>query len=306
MPELPEVQTTVNVINSKAKGLKIASVWTDYNSLSHIGKDNIKDKIFFEALKKKIVGATITSAERRAKNILIHLSNNDTILIHMKMTGHIMFGSYDFDSKKKTDPWTAKDEGPLQDPFNRFIHFVITFSNKKSLVLSDMRKFAKVTLIETKDLETSLHLKDIGPEPLEKSFTYSLFKERLTKRPTGRIKNVLMDHSIIAGIGNIYSDEALWLSGIHSEEKPKYIPEKKLKILFKSITEVLKKGIDFGGDSMSDYRDIDGKRGEFQNKHNAYRLTGKPCKKKDGGVITRKVVGGRSAHFCNIHQKLNI
>jgi formamidopyrimidine-DNA glycosylase len=304
MPELPEVQTTVNGINAKAKGLEIVDVWTDYRSVAHVGKDNIKDKIFFDTFKKKIIGSKVTNAERRAKNILIHLSNGDTILIHMKMTGHMMFGKYSFDAKKKTDPWSATEKGPLQDPFNRFIHLVFTFPNKKNLVLSDMRKFAKVTLIETKDLETSLHLKDIGPEPLEKSFTYSLFKERLAKRPTGRIKNVLMDHSIIAGIGNIYSDEALWLSGIHPEEKPKNVPEEKLKILFKSITDVLRRGIDFGGDSMSDYRDIDGKRGEFQNKHNAYRLTGKPCKKKDGGTIIRKVVGGRSAHFCDVHQKL--
>jgi formamidopyrimidine-DNA glycosylase len=306
MPELPEVQTTVNGINKKAKGLKIVDVWTDYRSVSHVGKDNIKDKIFFDSFKKKIVGSKVTNAERRAKNVLIHLSNGNTVLIHMKMTGHIMYGQYVFDSKKKSDPWTAKKEGPLTDSFNRFIHLVFTFNNGYQLVLSDMRKFAKVTLFETKDLAHSPHLKDLGPEPLEKSFNYKIFKERIYRRPTGRIKNVLMDQSIVAGIGNIYSDEALWLSSIHPEEAVKNIPEANLKLLFKSSLQVLKKGIDFGGDSMSDYRNIDGERGKFQNKHNAYRLAGKPCKKKGcPGTITRKVVGGRSAHFCNTHQKLN-
>jgi len=304
MPELPEVQTTVNGINALVKGLKIIDVWTDYRSISHVGKDNIKDKVFFDEFKKKILGTKITGATRRAKNILVHLSNGDTILIHMKMTGHVMYGNYVFDPKLKRDPWSAKEEGPLSDSFNKFIHLVFTLSSKKQLVLSDMRKFAKVTLIETKNLDSSPHLKEIGPEPLTKEFTYAVFKNQILKRPTGRIKTVLMDQSLIAGIGNIYSDEALWLTALHPEERVKNIPEEKLKLLFKSAKAVLLKGIDFGGDSTSDYRNIHGERGKFQGKHNAYRLTGKPCKKKDGGTIVRKVVGGRSAHFCNVHQKL--
>ncbi len=305
MPELPEVQTTVNGINARVKGLKIVDVWTDYRSVSHVGKDNIKDRIFFNAFKKKILNQKITSATRRAKNILIHLSNGDTILIHMKMTGHVMYGRYNRQlTTDKKEKWVAIEDGPLHDSFNQFIRLVFTLSNKRQLVLSDMRKFAKVTLFETKNLETSPHLKDLGPEPLDKTFTYKIFKERILKRPNGRVKNVLMDQSLIAGIGNIYSDEALWRAGIHPEERVKDIDDALLKKVYKDCIVVLKKGIDFGGDSMSDYRNIDGERGKFQEHHMAYRLTGKPCKKKDGGTITRKVVGGRSAHFCNVHQKL--
>ena len=306
MPELPEVQTTVNGLNKKVKGLKITDVWTDYGGIYHVGKDNIKDEVFFKKFKKKIIGQKILNATRRAKNILIHLSENQTILIHMKMTGHLMYGKYTFDKKVgKKGAWSANDEGPLKDPFNKFLHFVITLSNKKQLVLSDTRKFAKVTLIETTDLNHSPHLKDIGPEIMTKDFNYSNFKDRLLKKPTGRIKNVLMDQSIIAGVGNIYSDEALWRSGIHPEEKIKNIPEAKLKLLFVETKKVLEKGIDFGGDSMSDYRNIDGERGEFQNHHMVYRRKGESCKKPGcKGKIIRKIVGGRSAHFCNTHQKL--
>ena len=113
-----------------------------------------------------------------------------------------------------------------------------------------------------------------------------------------------MDQSVVAGVGNIYSDEALWLSGIHPTSIVSKIPEKKLKELLKAVIAVLKKGIDFGGDSTSDYRQIDGTRGKFSGQHNAYRLTGKPCKKRGcSGVITRIIVGGRSAHFCSVHQK---
>jgi formamidopyrimidine-DNA glycosylase len=304
MPELPEVQTTVNGINRSAKGLKITDVWTDYRSISHIGKDNIKDNVFFLSFKKKTVGSTIAGATRRAKNILIRLSNGSTILIHMKMTGHIMYGPYSFDPKLKKDPWTPTEDGPLKDSFNKFIHLVFTLSSGKQLVLSDMRKFAKVTLIESADLEKSAHLDSIGPEPLEKEFTYTVFKTQISKRPAGKIKTVLMDQSLIAGIGNIYSDEALWRASLNPEERVKNIPDALLKKLFASIREVLLKGIDFGGDSTSDYRNLEGERGKFQGQHNVYRLTGTPCKKKDGGIIIRKIVGGRSAHFCNVHQKL--
>ena len=107
-------------------------------------------------------------------------------------------------------------------------------------------------------------------------------------------------------IGNIYSDEMLWLAGIHPEEKVADIPSSKMKLLFAGMKEVLAKGIDFGGDSMSDYRDINGKKGNFQHHHNAYRRKGEACGKRGcKGVILRKVVAGRSSHYCSIHQKLS-
>ncbi len=302
MPELPEVQTTTNGINKVSKGLIIKDVWTDYGGAIHKGKDHIKNKDFFQKIFKKVIDKTIIRAERKGKNILIHLSSDLTILIHMKMTGHIMFGKYEYN--KKTNSWTPTEDGPLRDPFNRFIHFAITLSNGKHLVMSDTRKFAKVTLIETPKLSESSHLKRLGPEPLEKDFTRKLFKERLNKKPNGRIKNTLMMPEIIAGVGNIYSDEALWASGIHPETLVKNIPDDRMKLLHKSVIEVLKKGIDFGGDSMSDYRNIYGEKGQFQGKHNAYRKTGTKCARKNcKGIITRKMVGGRSSHFCSIHQK---
>jgi formamidopyrimidine-DNA glycosylase len=328
MPELPEVQTTVNGLNRAVRGLKITGVWTDYNSAFHKGKDSIKDPAYFRYFKKNVTGAKIVSADRVAKNILINIEKTTggkgdaqkfAILVHMKMTGHLMYGDYD-----------------RTDPFNRFIHLIFTFDNGKTLELSDMRKFAKVTLIAEKDIGKgadqeksagqSPHLANIGPDPLDKSFTFSVFKERLARKSTGRIKTALMDQSIIAGIGNIYSDEALWRAGIHPEERVKNIfgrnnsarndSDALLKKLYMAIITVLKKGINFGGDSMSDYRNIHGKRGRFQEQHHAYRKTGERCElmirgphggkaKRCKGVIMRKVVGGRSAHFCSVHQKLS-
>jgi formamidopyrimidine-DNA glycosylase len=177
----------------------------------------------------------------------------------------------------------------------------------KSLAFCDSRKFGKVTLLDTKTAHESVHLAGIGPEPLERSFTFEKFRDIVQKKKAKTskvaIKTLLMDQSVIAGVGNIYSDEMLWLSHIHPESSPASIPLPQMRALYKSMREVLASGIDFGGDSMSDYRDIDGKRGNFQNEHNAYRKTGETCGlKKCRGVIIRKVIGGRSAHFCNIHQ----
>lgn len=309
MPELPEVQTTVNGINKYLKGLTISDVWSGYSSAFFKGADNIKDPAYFVRFKKEIVGAKILNASRRGKNVLIHLSNKKTILIHMKMTGHIMHGVYKKLLKKDIQGETWRPANPLDlalnDPFNRFIHFVITFSNGTHMVLSDMRKFAKVTLITSADLHTSPHLSDHGPEPLDNSFTVKEFKEAVLKKPNSPIKPVLMNPKVISGIGNIYSDEILWLTGIHPLEKVKDVPIAQWSVVLKATKDVLTKGIDFGGDSMSDYRNIKGERGEFQNKHNAYRKTGGVCSKsKCTSTITRIKIGGRSAHFCPIHQKL--
>jgi formamidopyrimidine-DNA glycosylase len=288
MPELPEVQTTVSGLNRVLPGLVITDVWTEYNSPYFHGGDTIKDPKYFKYFKKTIKGAKIVSVTRRAKNILIHLSNDCTILIHMKMTGHVMYGNY---NKK--------------DPFNRFIRLIFYLSNGKTMELCDTRKFAKVTLLPTKTMHETVHLKGIGPEPLEDRFTFKVFLGQIYKKQAGKIKLVLMDQTVLAGVGNIYADESLWRAGIHPETLVRDVSEIKLKELYKAIQSTLTMGIDFGGDSMSDYRNIDGERGQFQEKHQAYRKTGTKCQKKGcKGTITRMVVGGRGTHYCNVHQKL--
>ena len=116
-----------------------------------------------------------------------------------------------------------------------------------------------------------------------------------------------MDQTVMAGIGNIYSDEMLWWAGIHPETKTYDISYVKLKLLYGAMKSLLKKGIVLGGDSMSDYRNIFGERGHFQEKHSAYQKKGERCSKRGcGGIIVRKMVGGRSAHFCSTHQKFKV
>lgn len=329
MPELPEVHTTATMLNKLLKDLQIVSAWTNYDSSSHKGKDNIKNPKFFRGFARKISGAKFTKIYRRGKNVLMGLDNGQTILIHMKMTGHLLYGKYSRKSKIKTqksklqfknqnggkllgngkkkkrkEEWVTTKKGPLGDAKNQFIHFVISLSNGKRLVLSDMRKFAKVTVIPNEKIETSEHLGSIGPEPLEPNFTFAKFRERLMTKPRGKIKQVLMNPEIIAGIGNIYSDEMLFLAGIHPLSIVGKLPEKVFGKLFRAMKTVLVKGIDLGGDSTSDYRNPLGVHGAFHHHHQAYQNTGKPCAKPDcKGTIKRIVIGSRSAHYCDTHQK---
>ncbi len=283
MPELPEVQTTVNGLNKRVLGRKIVGVESVYNSPHHKDKDNIKNPKFLALFKKRVKGKKIIKAERRAKNILIHLSGGETMLVHMKMTGHLIYNR----------------------PSYPFIRLNFKLDNDKSLSLSDMRKFAKVTLVKTSELEKSLHLMNLGPEPLDKNFQFPQFKSQILKQPRGKIKQVLLDQSLISGIGNIYSDEILWRAGVHPLSQTNKIPEKSLQEMFKAMKVLLRKGVDLGGDSMSDYRNIEGGKGKFQEHHRAYQKHKTKCFKKGcSGVLEKMRIGGRSAHFCPKHQKL--
>ena len=300
MPELPEVHTTVTGLQRVLPKLTIKEIWTDMWSTSILAKNSIKDKSYFPYFKKYVLNQKISSVTRRAKYILIHLENGFTMIIHMKMTGHLMVGRWKLEGRS----WKPKNKtGPLHDPYNRFIHVVFTLSNGKQLVFCDSRKFGTIAVQKSSTLHTE-RLAHIGPEPLEKTFTENNFKERILISKTRAIKTVLMDQSIIAGIGNIYSDEMLHLSHIKPTRTSKSLKKNEIPLLFKSMKKVLSSGIDFGGDSMSDYRNIDGARGKFQEKHLVYLRNGEKCKAKGcRGIIKKQKVGGRSAHFCPVCQK---
>src|SRR5258706_9344303 len=164
MPELPEVHTTVTGLQKVLPGLVIRDVWTDLakknQKIKHF-RGTLKEEKFYKYFKKTVSGAKVISAERRAKNILINLSNGQTILIHLKMTGHLLFGKY----KKQNSTWVpdqSEKNQALRDPYNRFVHVAFTLSNGKHLVFSDARKFGKVTLLPTKTAHETIHLKGIG------------------------------------------------------------------------------------------------------------------------------------------------
>jgi formamidopyrimidine-DNA glycosylase len=306
MPELPEVHTTVTGLQKVLPGLVIDDVWTDMWSTAKLSKNTIKDRSYFPYFKKYVLGVKVTGVRRRAKNILIDLDNGFTMIIHMKMTGHLMYGKYEQNENYNGREWSwipIEKESPLLDPYNRHIHVVFTLSNGHHLAFCDSRKFGSVVVEKTDTLHIE-RFKHLGPEPLETDFTLPQFKERIMKSPSRAIKTVLMDQTIIAGIGNIYSDEMLHRAHILPTRTPKSLRETEWKLLFTSMKEVLTKGIDFGGDSTSDYRNIEGARGKFHENHLVYLRTKQKCFTRGcKGSIKKTTIGGRSAHFCRVCQK---
>jgi len=290
MPELPEVETTVRDLQKAILGRKIEDVWSDFKKMVKRPKD-------FTAFKKEIKGRKIEKVKRRGKNILFELSGGKTLLIHQKLTGHLLLGNW----KLKKGSWKPIKPGPLGDPKNRFLHLIFWLDNKKQLALSDLRKFAKVELGDSQEIEGAKGLKTLGPDPLEKSFTFQEFKEILKKKKA-KIKQVLMDQTIISGIGNIYSDEILFVAKVHPFKDTSKLNKKELRAIYQAMKEILKKAIDLRGESISDFRDTEGKRGKFDEFRKVYRREGQKCS-HCGTIIKRVKLAGRSAHFCPKCQK---
>lgn len=293
MPELPEVHTTVEGLRGVVVGKTIKNVWSDFHlSTAHGNRETIKNKKYFEDFKKKTIGSKVVGVERRGKYILVNLIPSTssgqaeyTIVIHMKMTGCLMYKK-DYSDEK-------------------YIHLIFTLSNNHYLLLSDLRKFASITISETKNLHSHENIGKLGIDALHKDFDYKKLKDLIKSRNKNPIKNTLLDQTLIAGIGNIYSDEILFETSIHPLSQSNMIPDKKFSEIFRVMQKILLFSIKHGGDSKSDYRNAFGEKGGFQNFHKAYGNKDKKCPLRGcPGIIQRIVVKGRSSHFCPIHQKL--
>lgn len=298
MPELPEVETTVRDLRKNLVGLRFKDVWTDWPKA-------FKKAGGFEGFKKVIRNKKILSVNRKAKFIVIDIDGKYSIFIHQKISGHLLYGRWQMANSK----WVAKGKGPLRDdPGNKYIRTIWSLNNGCQLAFSDLRRFGKIILVKDEDLSDLREIKELGPEPLEissKKFQELFYPSTgLRARRRGRIKQVLMDPFFIAGIGNIYSDEILWDAGIHPLSRAENLSDPNLKKIYNSTQKILKKAIKAGGTSIEDYRKPSGEKGRFQNYTKAYHQTDKKCAKNDSGIIKRIKVGGRSAHFCPVHQKL--
>lgn len=283
MPELPEVHTTVEGLKTVIISKTIKSVWSDfYKNTAHGERENIKNKKYFDKFKKTVTGAKIKSLERKGKNILINLDNGYTIIVHMKMTGCLMY---------------------KKDKNEKYLHLYFAFKSGDYLLFSDLRKFGSVTISKTDELHLHPELPKLGPDPLHPKFTVKQLEALIQRQKTTPIKSALLNQQALAGIGNIYSDEILWATGIHPLSLSNKIPEKKFREIFNAMQKILKFSIQHGGDSKSDYRNAFGEKGGFQNFHKVYSHKGARCQKKAcSGIIERLVVKGRSAHFCPKHQ----
>ncbi len=290
MPELPEVQTVVSDLNRKIKGYKIVDFWTEW------GK-SVQD-ISIADFKKKIIGRKIEKAERKGKNILIFLSGGWVILVHLKMTGHLLV---------KKEMTSKKEKKNFDEKVNQYLHhkWQLTKGRKSiSLEFSDLRKFGKIRLINKKDLKKDSELERLGVDPLTKDFTFEKLECILKEKKTRMIRNILLDQSLISGIGNIYVSEILFDSKINPERLVGDLSKKEIEILQKNIIKILKDAIVKRGTSDSDYRDTSGSKGSFQNFLKVYNREHRNCKRKScSGKIQRKKIQQRSSFACSKCQK---
>ena len=279
MPELPEVQTTVSGLKSKVLNRTFVDVWTDTEKLFK--------NMSFGDFRKEIKNKKIKDIRRRGKNLIFELSEEYFLLVHLKMTGHFLY-----------DECPPAGGQGQEDSMNRFIRARFFLDNDKVLALSDLRKFAKIELLKKEELDKELEL--LGPEPLEKDFTFEKFKKVLKK---GKIKQILMNQNIFVGVGNIYADEILWQAEVHPEKNVLDLSERELKKIYLATKDILLEALKFGGTSTSDYRNIEGGRGTFEKKLKAYQRQGQKCF-RCGTIIKRKKIAQRGTHFCPTCQKL--
>ena len=264
MPELPEVETIVRYLRLRLRGKRILD-WQIRAAGVLRGAGSVGE------FRKKTIGRKIIGLKRAGKNIILELEGRNYLLFHLMMTGQLL--------------WNPTGE-------RKHDRLVLKLSGSNRLVFNDLRRFGKCELVFPEKL-------DLGPDPLTIKFTE--FKNLLVKK-RGAIKSLLMDQKILAGIGNIYADEILWYAGIRPTRAAISLRPVELVKLYAAIKKVLLLAIEKGGTSARDYLKPDGSKGEYYEIRRAYQREGEKCA-RDGAIIKRIKMGGRSSHFCPKHQR---
>lgn len=275
MPELPEVETVVRELNSCGIcGCSVSSVY--------VGWPRTVGDRSPESFRRALEGQIVEKVSRRGKYIIIHLAENKRLLIHLRMTGKLLFQPESFKPGKHD-------------------HVVFLLNDGRKITFNDTRKFGRITLISGPSDPTA----KLGPEPLEKEFSKKWFRETLATK-SRQIKPLLLDQSFIAGLGNIYVDEALWDARIHPERISNTLSPDETSVLHKAIRTVLKRGIKNCGTTLgggdTNFYSVAGHRGRNADQLKVFRRTGEPCP-ACGAPIERIIVGQRSSHICPHCQK---
>jgi formamidopyrimidine-DNA glycosylase len=271
MPELPEVETVV-------RGLRDAGIKDKTIVSVHFSWPKIAENMPSEKMALALKNHRIVSLNRRAKYIVITLDNNNFLLIHLRMTGKLRVT-------------------PSNDPAGKHDHVIIKMDDGRQLVYNDTRKFGRFMLVDS--LKKSFA--DTGPEPLDKTFTWELLRDRL-KGHKRMIKPLLLDQTCVAGLGNIYVDESLWAAGIHPTRQADTIKPGEIRKLHAAIQDVLKRAIAASGTTLGhgadNFYSVAGRRGRHADALQVFRRTGDPCPRCKT-TITRIVVGQRGTHLCH-------
>jgi len=282
MPELPEVEVVKKSLEKKIKNLTIKRVFINNNKLRY----RIDNKKF-----SKIKNLKIISIQRRSKYLLIKLDQNLTILAHLGMTGKF----YILDKKKK---YKTSFYYSIKKNDSKHDHLTFFLNKGLKLIYNDVRKFGFIKIFQTQSVNACNHLKYLGPEPLTQKFNVSYVNNYFLNKKL-KIKNLLMDQKFIAGLGNIYCNEILFLCKINPNRIANKINKKELIKIVKFTKEILKKSISQGGSSIKDFVSAEGQNGNFQQIFNVYNRKKENCKtKKCPGVIKKVSISGRSSFFC--------
>jgi formamidopyrimidine-DNA glycosylase len=287
MPELPEVETIRIGLARLLPKLVVKDVWHDWpKSFPNAPAD----------VARFLVSARIKNVRRRAKVLIIELSSGYSLVIHLKMTGQLVYvGKKRFAAGHPTDSLIGK----LPD---KSTHVIIDFTDGSKLFFNDQRKFGWIRLLPTAEVPLIDFMQTVGPEPLEDDFTVDKFIEQLMKRKNSPIKAVLLDQKVLAGVGNIYADESLWLAKIHPAKLVSQVPKTRLVVLHQAIRDVLEQSIASGGSTDRTYVNAKGERGNYLNFAQVFRKAGQPCP-RCGTEIIKVRVAGRGTHICPKEQR---
>lgn len=289
MPELPEVETVKRGLNKLIIGRKIA------------GANNDNPKSFPNAVhdvNQFLIGATVKEVRRRAKVLLIDLSTDYTLVIHLKMTGQLVF----VDNKTRFGAGHPNDSliNSLPDKSTRV---TIKFDDDSNLYFNDQRKFGWVKLIPTLLVPNLSFMMKVGPEPLEADFSAVEFTNRFTRRARTTIKAAILDQTVIAGVGNIYADESLWGAKIHPARLVNSISDAEFNLLYTEVRLVMNLSIEKGGSTNRNYVDAEGKKGSYMDFARVFRREGLPCPRCGAEIIKLKVAS-RGTHICPNCQRI--
>lgn len=307
MPELPEVETVRTGLESLIVGKTITAVTHDWpKSFPNAQQD----------VEQFLIGASILHVKRRAKVLLIELDTQYSLVIHLKMTGQMVYVKEVRNKKlevRSGDKPYPTDEvrfgaghpndsliGKLPDKSTRV---TFTFSDQSHLFFNDQRKFGWVRLLPTAEVPNIDFMKKLGPEPLAADFTPAIFRTRIKRRANTSIKAALLDQTVLAGVGNIYADESLWGAKIHPSTRVSAVSDGKLNTLFTELRYVLELAIEKGGSSDKNYVNAEGKKGSYMSFARVFRREGQACP-RCGTVIEKSRVAGRGTHVCPHCQKV--
>ena len=283
MPELPEVETVRIGLQSFLPGKVVKSVEHDWPK----GFPNAPADV-----QAFLIGATVERVKRRAKVLMIELNTKYTLVIHLKMTGQLVYRG-DHERFGAGHP----NDSLVHDLPDKTTHVQFAFTDGSHLFFNDQRKFGWVRLMPTAEVPYLDFFLKVGPEPLAQDFTAEEFITRLMRRKNSNIKAVLLDQTVIAGVGNIYADESLWAAKIHPSTLVRDIPPTKLKTLYKELSDVLALAIEKGGSTDKNYVNAEGKKGSYMSFARVFRREGKPCP-RCGTIIIKTRVAGRGTHTC--------